>query len=83
MFNQRRGSLMKILQNAIILTFIVGGLLYARTSRDVERAEDNNMKVKNQYYWVIDHSDNDNNQLDRKRSHKRRRKIRKPNKGLR
>ena len=74
---------MKILRNAIILTFIVGGLIFARTGKDVKRAEGNNLKVKNQHYWVKDHSDNDDNQLDRKRSHKRRRKIRKPIKGLR
>ena len=48
----------------------------------IKRLEEN--KVKSEHYWVKDHSeDNDNNQLNRKRSHKRRRKVRKPSKGLR
>ena len=73
---------MKILRNTIIITFIVG-LIFARTGKNVERSESKNLNVKNQHYWVKDHSENDNGQLDRKRSHKRRRKIRKPVKGLR
>ena len=40
-------------------------------------------KVKNQYYLIKGNSDENNDQLDRKRSNKRRRKIRKPVKGLR
>ena len=74
---------MKILRNAIIITFIVGGLVFARTDRSISKAEDKNLKVKNQHYWVKDHADEDKGKLDRKRSHKRRRKIRKPVKGLR
>ena len=74
---------MKILRNTIIITFIVSGLIFARTGKDVKRAENKNLNVINQHYWVKDHSENDNDQLDRKRSHKRRRKIRKPVKGLR
>ena len=74
---------MKILRNTIIIAFIVSGLIFARTGKDIKRAEVKNLIVKNQHYWVKDHSENDNDQLDRKRSHKRRRKIRKPVKGLR
>ena len=74
---------MKILRKTIIITFIVSGLIFARTGKDVKRADNKNLNVKNQHYWVKDNSENDNNQLDRKRSHKRRRKIRKPVKGLR
>ena len=74
---------MKILSNTIIITFIVGGLVFARTGRSVSKLEDNNVKVKNQHCWVKDHADEDKGQLDRKRSNKRRRKIRKPVKGLR
>ena len=55
----------------------------ARTDKDVKRAKVKDLIIKNQHYWVKDYSDNDNDQLDRKRSHKRRRKIRKPVKGLR
>ena len=74
---------MKILRNVIIITFIIGGLIFARTGKNVERSENKNLNLNNQHYWVKDHSENDNGQLDRKRSHKRRRKIRKPVKGLR
>ena len=74
---------MKILKNTIIIAFIICGLIFARTGKDIKRAEAKDLKVKNQHYWVKDHSDNDNDKLDRKRSHKRRRKIRKPVKGLR
>ena len=73
---------MKILNKTIIITFIVVGLVFARTDRSISKAEDKNLKVKNQHYWVKDHAD-DKGQLERKRSHKRRRKIRKPVKGLR
>ena len=74
---------MKMLRNIIIITFIVSGLIFARTGRSVNKAEDKNLKVKNQHYFVKDHADEDNGQLERKRSHKRRRKVRKPIKGLR
>ena len=74
---------MNILRNTIIITFIVGGLVFARTDRSVSKSEGKNVKFKNQHYWVKDHADEDKGQLDRKRSNKRRRKIRKPVKGLR
>ena len=74
---------MKIIKNTIIITFIVSGLLFARTARSVNKADGNNVKVKNQHYWVKGHADEDKGKLDRKRSNKRRRKIRKPVKGLR
>ena len=74
---------MKILQNVLILSFIVVGLIFARTSNDIKRSESTNLKVKNQHYWIKDHADEDKSQLDRKRSNKRRRKVRKPVKGLR
>ena len=79
----RRGFFMKILRNVIILTFIVNGLLFARIGEDSKRVELKNLKVKSNHYWVNNYSNNDNDLLDRKRSHKRRRKIRKPVKGLR
>ena len=74
---------MKILRNIIVLTFIIGGLIFARTGKDINKPEDKKLKVKNQHYWVKDHAYEDKDQLDRKRSHKRRRKVRKPVKGLR
>ena len=70
---------MKIVSSFIIITFIVFGLVFARSNT---RIEEKNTQVKNENYWVKGHSDS-NDQLDRKRSHKRRRKIRKPVKGLR
>ncbi len=74
---------MKLFRNTIIITSIVGGLIFARTDRSVSKVEDKNIKVKNQHYWLKDHADENTGQLDRKRSNKRRRKIRKPVKGLR
>ena len=74
---------MKITGKLFILTFVVGGLIFARSAKPDPRAEGTN-QVKSEHYWVKDHSkDNSIGQLDRKRSHKRRRKIRKPVKGLR
>ena len=73
---------MQILSKVVLITMIISGLIFSRTGKDDKREECKNLKVKNQYYWVKDHAD-DKGQLDRKRSHKRRRKIRKPIKGLR
>ena len=75
---------MKTTGKIIILTFVVGGLICARSGNADPRAEEKVRQVKSEHYWVKDHSKDDSNgQLDRKRSHKRRRKIRKPVKGLR
>ena len=74
---------MKVLRNVVVLTFIIGGLLFSRTGRDAQKVDDKNLKVKNKHYWVKDHSENNEDQLNRKRTHKRRRKIKKPVKGLR
>ena len=73
---------MKILRHTIILIFIAGGLLFARTDRDSQK-DSKNLQVKSKHYWVKDCSEDNQSQLDRKRTHKKRRKIRKPVKGLR
>jgi len=73
---------MNIHGRIIIITFVVG-LVFARTGKSNTRTDEKNPQGTSEHYWVNDYSDNDDNQLDRKRSHKRRRKIRKPNKGLR
>ena len=66
----------------VVFTLLVCGIIFARGSKNNLRVEEK--KVKSEHYWVKDHSkDNGNNELERKRSHKRRRKIRKPVKGLR
>ena len=67
----------------IVATLVVGGLIFARTGKDNVRSEGVKPQSKNNHYWVKDVSDNKDTKLDRKRSHKRRRKIRKPVKGLR
>ena len=74
---------MQVLRNIIILIFIAGGLLFARTSRDLKKVDSKNLRVENKHYWVKDYSEDNQNYLDRKRTHKKRRKIRKPVKGLR
>ena len=64
------------------VTLLAGGLIFARSGKNNSRVEVK--KLKSEHYWVKDQSENgDKNKLDRKRSHKRRRKIRKPIKGLR
>ena len=66
----------------LLVTLLAGGLVFARSGKNNLRVEDK--KVKSKHYWIKDQSENgDKNNLDRKRSHKRRRKIRKPIKGLR
>ena len=71
------------MNNIILVTFIVGGLIFARTEKSDPRNVEKNAQSKSNHYWVKDVSDNSDVELDRKRSHKRRRKIRKPIKGLR
>jgi len=74
---------MKTTKKLIIVTFIVGGLIFARTGKSNPRSEGDKTQYKSNHYWVKDVSDKSDIKLDRKRSHKRRRKIRKPVKGLR
>ena len=74
---------MKVLRHLVVFTFIAFGLLFSRTSREVQRVDDKNLEVKNKHYWVKIYAEDHGEQLDRKRSHKKRRKIRKPIKGLR
>ena len=73
---------MKTTYKILLVTLLAGGIVFARSGKNDLRVADK--KVKSEHYWVKDQSENgDNNKLDRKRSHKRRRKIRKPVKGLR
>ena len=74
---------MKILGKIIIVAFFVGGLVFSRETNGKTRIERKDTQVKSEHYWVKDHSSNNDEQIDRKRSNKRRRKIRKPIKGLR
>ena len=76
------GFFMGTMYKIVVFVLLVVGFVFARSGENKSRVEAN--KVNSEHYWVKDHSeDNGNNQLDRKRSHKRRRKIRKPVKGLR
>ena len=73
---------MRTTYKILFVTLLAGGLVFARSGKTNPRVVDK--KVKSEHYWVKDQSENgDKNKLDRKRSHKRRRKIRKPIKGLR
>ena len=74
---------MKTMKKVIIVTLVVGGLIFARTGKNNLRSEGVKIQSKGNHYWVKDVSDKSDIKLDRKRSHKRRRKIRKPVKGLR
>ena len=72
------GTIYKI----FFITLLVGSLVYARSGKDNPRVEEK--KVKSEHYWVKgDSKDDGDKSLKRKRTHKRRRKIRKPIKGLR
>ena len=72
------GTIYKIL----FVVFLAVSFVFARSEKGNPRFEDK--KIKSEHYWVKDQSENgDKNKLNRKRSHKRRRKIRKPIKGLR
>jgi len=74
---------MKTMKNVIIVTLVVSGLIFARTGKSDPRSGGVKAQSKSNHYWVKDVSDKSDIKLDRKRSHKRRRKIRKPVKGLR
>ena len=74
---------MKIMKKVIVVTLVVGGLIFARTGKNDLRSEGVKSQSKGNHYWVKDVSDKSDSKLDRKRSHKRRRKVRKPVKGLR
>ena len=74
---------MKIMKKIIIVTLVVGGLIFARTGKNNFSSEGVKTQSKSNHYWVKDVSDKSDIKLDRKRSHKRRRKVRKPVKGLR
>ena len=72
-----------MIRKVIIVTFVVAGLIFARTGENNHRAEGVKTQSGSDHFWVKDVSDKSDIKLDRKRSHKRRRKIRKPVKGLR
>ena len=79
---------MKVTFKIIVLSFFLVGIIFARNGKNNPRVEENKVNsehyVNSGHYFVKDHSeDNGNNKLDRKRSHKRRRRVRKPVKGLR
>ena len=74
---------MKNKKRIILVTFVISGIMFARTADNNPKIEVGNKQSKSNHYWVEGISDNGDVKLDRKRSHKRRRKIRKPVKGLR
>ena len=73
---------MKVLRVFVVLTFMIIGLVFAREKKESSRLV-SDYQVKNKNFWVKDHGIEVDDQLNRKRSHKRRRKIRRPIKGLR
>ena len=75
---------MKSINKLITISFILTTFVFARSEKCNIKVNKINTQLKNNHYWVKDISDKNNEaQLERKRSHKRRRKIRKPIKGLR
>ena len=75
---------MKLLSRVFVVTCLCFGVIFAK-----EKNCKNNLRIvvkkeRVDHYWGKQQEQNDeNSQLERKRSHKRRRKIRKPIKGLR
>ena len=75
---------MKTIGKLFIITFFVCGLVFSRPSKANVELVVKKPQVCKEYSWVKDvYKEDINDNLDRKRSHKRRRKIRKPIKGLR
>ena len=76
---------MKLIINCLIVTFIFTALIFSRNeSNTFKFDEKNNRKNKIDHTWISGNNvQDDDKDLNRKRSNKRRRKIRKPIKGLR
>ncbi len=73
---------MKYAMKFMVLVILAVGIVFARSDNKNSRVSQK--KIKSDYCVVKKNFESkDNNQLDRKRVHKRRRKIRKPVKGLR
>ena len=73
---------MKLVSKLLAMIFVIIGFLFARENKNSQEVE--GRKTKSEYYIVKDFSkDKQISKVDRKRVHKRRRKIRKPVKGLR
>tara|TARA_Y100000758_G_C15741202_1_gene308422 strand:- start:242 stop:460 length:219 start_codon:yes stop_codon:yes gene_type:complete len=72
---------MKLLSRVFVVTVLCFGVIFAKEKKNNLRIVVKKERVD--LYWEKQQEQNDENQLERKRSHKRRRKIRKPIKGLR
>ena len=73
---------MKLVIKFVIIATLSVGVIFAKERKNNSRVVIKKTKID--YSFVKDQSqNNEGNQLERKRSHKRRRKIRKPIKGLR
>ena len=72
---------MKLCIRFLVVATLFAGIIFAKERKNNSRVVVK--KVKTDYSFVKDQSHNEDSQLERKRSHKRRRKIRRPIKGLR
>ena len=73
---------MKVLLRVFVVTFLCFGVIFAKEKNNNLRTVVKKERVD--HYWEKQQYKHDeSSQLERKRSHKRRRKIRKPIKGLR
>ena len=73
---------MSAIYKILFILFLSMGLIFARSGRNNPTVDKKN--IKSQYSLKKDQYDESGKtQLERKRTHKRRRKIRKPIKGLR
>jgi len=75
---------MNVIFKILFLTLIVGTFVFARNGRKVVNPADKINKGKTtENYWENSKVGGGEDSLERKRSHKRRRKVKKPIKGLR
>lgn len=75
---------MNVIFKILFLTLIVGTFVFARNGRkDVGSADQITKGKTTEHYWDNGKAGGGDDSLERKRSHKRRRKVRKPIKGLR
>ncbi len=75
---------MNILNKILVLALILGSFAFSRSGATNTRSSENLNQSKKRYYSFKEFHGESSHEIDRrKRSHKRRRKIKRPSKGLR
>jgi|TARA_B100000902_G_C27269631_1_gene895573 hypothetical protein len=75
---------MNILNKVLIFVVILGSFVFSRSGASSNRSVENINQSRSDHYEFKDNYGDNGEEIDRrKRSHKRRRKIKRPRKGLR